>query len=208
MFQGARGGCWRWGIGRPAGAAAPLAASQPASARVGGLCALFRRMAGAFWRVKAPRRAQKCPRSRVSGGGGNPEHGTKGFGGATHPQKNREMTEKACQVKGDTSQRRVTSPKRSEKAPQNSGTGKQRERYQNTYSRTHYKRNTNTPNTKSKHHHGRTCSPCSSSPWWWWWRQAHAAIRGSRSTHRHGCREMSRHHGGGWWMIRPHRGSA
>ena len=117
------------------------------------MCALFRRMAGAFWRVEVSFCVPRCPRSRVSGGGGNLEQGKKGVGRATHPKKNREMTEKACQVKGDTSLRRVMSPKRSEKAPQNSGKGEQRGKYQNTYrrrhTRTHYK-----PRISTHHHQG------------------------------------------------------
>ena len=101
--------------------------------------------------------------------------------------------------KGDICQRQITSPQRSGKARKNSGKMESPARYQITDTTTH--------NTKDNNSHGGMITPCTSAPWWWWW-QAHAAFRGSRSTHRHGCREMSRHHGGGWWMKRPHRGSA
>ena len=109
--QGARGGCWRWGIGRPGGAAAPLAASLPAPVRVGGLCALNRRPAGAFWHVKAPRRAQKCPRSPAGAEAGTGNKGKKGVGGLRIARKTVKNTQGTAERRAIRAKKRVTSPK-------------------------------------------------------------------------------------------------
>lgn len=91
--------------------------------------------------------------------GRNRNQGRKGFGGAPHLLKNRVKTNDACQVKGDICQRQITSPKRSEKAPQNSGTSGMREKYQIAY--------TKIQTDNSHNSHGGLMTPCSSSPWWW-----------------------------------------
>lgn len=53
--------------------------------------------------------------------GGNREQGEKRFGRATHHQKDRGKSENSSQVKGDICCKQITSPKRSEKPPKNSG---------------------------------------------------------------------------------------